>query len=137
MDTARQAALVQQAFLEIEQLFDNYDFYGQIESARPMLVQHRDTLAKLNKAFRPTGRQDVRWVDDLVAVYKEFGGQALDCNIYRRMKQLRQGEGRSWPPNARNAIRQVRQAHNVESRQYRGGPDLFRIVRPGLWRLKK
>jgi hypothetical protein len=49
-------------------------------------------------------------VDDLVAVYRELGGQAFDSVVYRRMKQLRQGDGRSWPPNAHSAIRQTRQS---------------------------
>jgi hypothetical protein len=142
MDTARQAMLAQQAFLEIEQLFNNYDFGGQIESALPLLHRHRRTLATLRNALQPVQgatqtSSDERWVDDLAAVYGEFGGQALDSVIYRRMKQLRQSEGRSWPPSAHSAIRQTRQTHNFESPQYRGGPDLFRMVRPGLWRLKR
>jgi hypothetical protein len=78
-----------------------------------------------------------RWIDDLVAVYTELGGQSLDFVMYRRMEQLRKSEGRSWPPSAHYLIRQTRQAHNVESPEYRGGPDLFRMVRRGLWRLKE
>ena len=92
----------------------------------------RDALQPLRGAKPDSDR----WVDDLVAVYREFGGEALDSVIYRRMKQLRQSEGRSWPPRAHEAIRQTRQAHNAEARRYRGGSDLFRMVRPGLWRLK-
>jgi hypothetical protein len=77
-----------------------------------------------------------RWVDDLVTTYKQFGGQASHVLVYRNMKELRRAAGRSWPPKAREAIRQTLQAHNAESLQYRGGLDLFRIIRPGLWRLK-
>jgi hypothetical protein len=140
-DTSQQM-LAQQAFLEIEQLFSDYDFYGQIESALPLLCRHRRTVATLRNALLPTNgasqvSYDNRWVDDLVAVYKELGGQALDSVVYRRMKQLRQSEGRSWPTNAESVIRQVRQAHNIKSRQYKNGRDLFRMVQRGLWRLKE
>jgi hypothetical protein len=97
----------------------------------------RQALLKIEPVRGTTQpRADERWVDDLVTVYGEFGGQALDSDIYRRMKQVRQSEGRSWPPSAHSAIRQTRQAHNFESPQYRGGHDLFRMVRPGLWRLR-
>ncbi len=139
--SSKQVDLVRLAFAEIEQLFSNYDFFGQIESARPLLSRHRRTLAKLNNALR-SGHEatqrasDERWLDDLVTVYREFGGQALDADIYRRMRQLRQGAGRSWPRHARSVIRQTRKAHNVESSQYRGAPDFFRMVHRGLWRLK-
>ena len=135
----RQAMLAEQAFLEIEKLFNNYDFCCTIEIASPLLRQHRRTLAKLRSASQPMRAAKPasdRWVDGLVAVYREFGGQALDSVIYRRIKQLRQSEGRSWPHNAHETIRQTRQAHNVESPQYRGGSDFFRMVRPGLWQLR-
>jgi hypothetical protein len=135
----QQAMLAEQAFLEVEELFNNYDFCGTIEIALPLLRRHRRTLATLRNALQPVRAAKPAsdgWADDLVAVYSEFGGQASDPAIYRRMKQLRQSEGRSWPPSAHSVIRQTRQAHNVEAPQYRGGSDLFRMVRPGLWRLK-
>jgi hypothetical protein len=142
MDMTRQAILAQQALSEIEQLLNNYDLGGQIEAALPLLLRQRRTLTTLRNALQTaprttSPRADERWVDDLVAVYGELGGQAFDSVVYRRMKQLRQKDGRSWPPSAHSAIRQTRQAHNAESRQYRDAADLFRMVRPGLWRLKE
>ena len=141
MDTMRQAILAQQALSQIEELLEDYDLGGQIESALPLLLRQRCTLTTLRNELQTAPRTtepcpDERWVDDLVIVYGELGGQALDFVVYREMKQLRQRNGRSWPPSAHNAIRQTRQAHNSESPQYRGGADLFRMARPGLWRLK-
>ena len=49
----RQAMLAEQAFLEIEKLFNNYDFCCTIEIALPLLRQHRRTLAKLRSASQP------------------------------------------------------------------------------------
>ena len=142
MDITRPAMLADQALSQIELLLNNYDLGGQIESALPLLLRQRCTLTTLRNALQTAPGttktwSDERWVDDLVAVYNELGRQALDHVVYQRMKQLRQREGRTWPPNAHSAIRQTRQAHNVESPQYRGGPDLFRMVRPGHWRLKE
>jgi hypothetical protein len=142
MDTTQQASLAQQALSQIEQLLNNYDLDGQIKSALPLLLRQRGTLTTLRNALQAAPRMvkpraNERWVDDLVAVYRQLGGQAFDPVVYRRMKQFRQSDGRSWPPNAHSAIRQTRQAHNAEALQYRGGTDLFRMVRPGLWRLKE
>lgn len=142
MDITRPAMLADQALSQIKLLLNNYDLGGQIESALPLLLRQRRTLVTLRNALQPAGRLnegrlDERWVDDLVAVYKELGGPAPDSVVYQGMERLRRREGRSWPPNAKSAIRQTRQAHNVESPQYRGGADLFRMVRPGLWRLKE
>jgi hypothetical protein len=77
-----------------------------------------------------------RWADDLVSVYKQLGGPVPHSSVYRNMRELRRRAGRSWPPKAYETIRQTLQAHNAESSQYRGGTDLFRMVRRGLWRLK-
>lgn len=142
MDANRQAVLANQALSEVEHLLNNYDLAGQIETALPLLQRQRRTLATLCNALQTTPRTtqpqaDERWVDDLVTVYRELGGCGLDSGVYRRMKQLRQSSGRSWPTNAHSAIRQTRQAHDAESPQYRGGADLFRIVRRGQWRLKQ
>jgi hypothetical protein len=79
---------------------------------------------------------DERWVDDLVAVYSQLGGKAAHSAVYRKMKETRLAAGRSWPDHGEEAIRQTLQAHCAESPQYRGGADLFRMVRRGLWELK-
>ena len=79
---------------------------------------------------------DERWADDIKAAYQQLGGRAWHSAVYRAVKDIRTAAGRSWPPNARSTIRQTLQAHNAESPQYRGGDDLFRMVRPSLWRLK-
>jgi hypothetical protein len=140
-DTGQQLLLARQAVMEIEELLRDYDSFAQIEIALPLLRRHHRTLGTLRNALLPVPASKVssdnRWVDDLVAVYKELRGQAPDSVVYRRMKQLRQNEGRSWPTNARSVIRQVRQAHNIESPQYKGGLDLFRMVQRGLWRVKE
>jgi hypothetical protein len=141
MSITNETALLERAISEIERLLSNYDFCGQIESALPLLRQHHHTLTTLGNALLPSGRTtDIRaykrWVDDLVVAYQKLGGQAPDSDVYRVMKHLRQSEGRSWPRRAKAAIRRTRQAHNVESLQYRGGADLFRMLQPGHWRLK-
>lgn len=79
---------------------------------------------------------DERWADDVTMAYRQLGGQAWHPAVYRTVKDIRTAAGRSWPPNARSTIRQTLQAYNAESPQYRRGDDLFRMVRPGLWRLK-
>ena len=78
-----------------------------------------------------------RWVDDLVTTYMQLGGTAHHSAVYRKMRQLRITAGRSWPENAEEATRQTLQAYCAESRQYRGGSDLFRMIRRGFWGLKQ
>jgi hypothetical protein len=141
MDTAGQVALADQALLEIDQLLNNYDLGGQLESVLPLLRRHRRTLTMLCNppqlglpAEEPSDGE--RWVDDIVTVFMQHGGQAPHPVVYRTLEQLRTAAGRSWPLNARSAIREQLQAHNAESPQYRSGADLFRVVQPGLWRLK-
>jgi hypothetical protein len=136
MDNPRQELLVESALAEVDQLLNNFDPGGQIESAT--LLQHRRTLLRLRNTSNElaiAGEAD-RWADDLVAVYKQLGGRAFHSTVYQTARNLRQTAGRSWPTRAHEAIRQTLQAHNIESPQYRGGADLFRQVRPGLWRLK-
>ena len=141
MNTDQQAKLTHQAFVEIEQLFDNYDFGGQIESALPLLNRHRQTLATLYSILQPVRgaqqpRHDERWVDDLVATYRQLGGKAVHSAVYQHMKKTRLVAGRSWPEHGEEAIRQTLQAYCAESPQYSGGADLFRMVCRGLWGLK-
>jgi hypothetical protein len=141
MDNPRQEILVESALAEIDQLLNNFDPGGQIESAMPLLLRHRRTLLRLKSTSKrsigmATARETDRWADDLVAVYKQLGGRAFHFEVYRNTRILRQVAGRSWPTTAHETIRQTLQAHNVESPQYQGGADLFRQVRPGLWRLK-
>jgi hypothetical protein len=89
-----------------------------------------------NALTESTIGEEERWADDLVVVYERLGGQASHSAVYREVRKLRLAAGRSWPPNAHEAIRQTLQAHNADSPQYRGGADLFSMVRPGLWFLK-
>lgn len=79
---------------------------------------------------------DERWADDVETAYSQHGGRARHSAIYRTVQEIRTAAGRSWPSKARETIRQTLQAHNAMSPQYRGGDDLFRMVRRGLWRLK-
>jgi hypothetical protein len=134
-------ALVECALSEIDQLLNNFDPGGQMESAMTLLLQHRRTLLRIRNTSRRSielaivGETD-RWAGDLVAAYKQLGGRAFHSTVYRTARILRQRAGRSWPTKAHETIRQTLQAHNIQSPQYRGGADLFRQVRPGLWRLK-
>ena len=134
MSRVQEAALAERALSNVDQLLNNYDLGGQIESALPLLHRHRCTL--VTRGGKAAENADERWVDDLVTTYRQLGSQAPHMLIYRKMKELRVTEGRSWPEHAEEAIRQTVQAYCAESPQYRGGPDLFRMVRRGLWRLK-
>jgi hypothetical protein len=142
MLAAQQLALAERALEEIEQLLNKFDLGGQIKSVLPLLLRHRCTLVELCNAPRPSHharqqRDDETWANDLVSVYQQLGGQAPHSLVYRKMKEARMAAGRSWPGHAEELIRQTLQAHNAESPQYRDGLDLFRMVRPGLWRLKE
>lgn len=141
MFTARQEKLLNQAISEIDQLLNSFDPVGQIEVALPFYRKHRHTLIKLrNSSCTPPMKgllhDSERWRDDICAVFRAHGGQAPHPVLYREVERLRKAAGRSWPPNAHETIRQTLQAYNTQSSQYRDGPDLFRMVRRGLWRLK-
>jgi hypothetical protein len=141
MVNPRHDALVECALSEIDQLLNNFDLGGQIESTLPLLLPHHRTLLLLRnmskRSVKPaSGCDNDRWADDLVSVYKQLGGLVPHYAVYRNMRELRQTARRSWPPKVHETIRQTLQAHNAESPQYRGEADLFRMVPPGLWRLK-
>ena len=142
MPTKQSATIAKRAIFDIDHLLNSYDHGAQIESALPLLLRHRRTLALLcgdpSVVFKLPRIElaDERWVDDLVTTYKQLGGKAPHLLVYRGMEKLRRVAGRSWPFNAHEAIRQTLQAHNAESPQYHGGDDLFRMVRRGLWRLR-
>lgn len=140
MDSIRQDLLVEFALSEIDQLLNKFDHCGQIESVLPLLLQHRRTLARLRHALLSSDTTQEpdheRWLDDLLTTYRQLGGQVPHATVYRKMKELRTKAGRSWPEHAEEIIRQTLQAHNAESPQYHDGLDLFRMVRPGLWRLR-
>ncbi len=137
-----QTMLAMRAIADIDRLLNNYDHGGQIETALPLLHQHRCTLVRLRDSLDDPGGEvvsehdDECWADDLVTTYKQLRGKASHTFVYRRMKDLRTAAGRSWPSHAEEAIRQTLQAHCAESPQYRGARDLFRMIRPGLRGLK-
>lgn len=142
MLTAQQLTLAECALSEIEQLLNTSDLDGSIESVLPLLIRHRRTLVELRDASQSaraatTRSDDKRWRDDIETVLRKYGGQAPHRLLYRKVKELRQATGRTWPRSAHSRIRQTLQSYNAESRQYRGGTDLFRVVRQGLWRLKE
>lgn len=138
----QESALAERALSNIDQLLNNFDHGGQIESALPLLLRHRRTLVQLRDVLRSTPSGTAAeydgecWVDDLVTAYRQLGGKAAHPLIYRKVKELRTAVGRSWPEHAEEAIRQTLQAHCIESPQYRGGSDLFRMICPGSWCLK-
>jgi hypothetical protein len=140
---SEEAALAGRALDEIDDLLNNYDDWTQIRIMLPLLHRHRKTLVKLQHAYsRPTRAipsepVDDRWVDDLVATYKQLGGQAEHSVVYRNMRELRQAAGRSWPSHAEEAIRQTLQAYCADAQRYRGGPNLFHMLRRGVWGLRE
>jgi hypothetical protein len=111
--------LAERALADIDQLLNNFDHGAQIETALPLLRTHRRTLAQLQGIIDESGRTTAtldshpRWVDDLVLVYGQFGGQATDRLIYKAMEELRRQERRSWPRRAREATRQTRRVAAV------------------------
>jgi len=138
----RTQTLAELALADIDQLLNKFDPGGQIESALPLLHHHRRTLVQLHEALVCSTNETLQdrdcecWADDLVVTYEQLHGQAPHAVVYRKMEELRKSAGRSWPKHAEELIRQTLQAHCAESSQYRGGPDLFRMIRPGLWGLK-
>jgi len=131
MLSTQQHALAERALSEIDQLLNNFDLGGQIESALPLLLRHRRTLTELRNpslsavtATKP--RDDERWADDIVTVFRDFSGQVRHAVLYRKMEELRKAAGRSWPENAEETIRATLQDH----------PDQFRMIHRGLWGLR-
>jgi hypothetical protein len=75
-----------------------------------------------------------RWVDDVVEVYKN--GAAPNKEVVGAVMRLRKEAGRSWPPHAASVIACVRTTHCAMAPRSFVGPDLFRPVRRGVWKLK-
>ena len=103
MSTPEHLTLATRAIADIDQLLYGYDHGGQIESALPLLHQHRRTLVRLRDNLRDpseggtTKPDDEQWAEDLVTTYAQLGGVALHHSVYRKMKNLRTAAGRSWP----------------------------------------
>ena len=57
MLVTKEAALAQRAIAEIEQLLYNYDHWGQIESALPLIHQHHRTLKALGHAVLSSAKE--------------------------------------------------------------------------------
>jgi hypothetical protein len=138
MHAAHQMTLAKRALADIDQILNNFDHGGTIETTLPLLQRVRRMLEKWRATpdDRTPKHNDATWAADLVTVFTKFSGQCPHPRLYREVKELRIGTGRSWPKKARSVIRQTLQAHNRESKQYQGGDDLFRMVCPGLWRLR-
>jgi hypothetical protein len=75
------------------------------------------------------------WTADLVTVLKT-GKEISLPSIYDKMEKLRKSKGRSWPKTATSTVRCTLQRHSREQEWYTGQEDLFRLVVPGVWRLK-
>jgi hypothetical protein len=78
----------------------------------------------------------IHWVDDVVSALRELGGQAPLYKIYRSVEIKRSGEGRKLPEKLEETIRRTIQDHSSDSRGRRG-PDLFKKVSRGVWRLRE
>ena len=92
MSTPEHLTLATRAIADIDQLLYGYDHGGQIESALPLLHQHRRTLVRLRDNLRDpseggtTKPDDEQWAEDLVTTYAQLGGVALHHSVYRKMK---------------------------------------------------
>jgi hypothetical protein len=109
------------------------DLEQRVKHAIEILNNVSDDLARLHSLGDDEG--SILWRDDIRAALNHLGGRASLDNIYREVKNRRRAGGRSWPEKAEAAIRETLQAHCTDSPQYEAGPDLFRHVGRGEWRL--
>lgn len=76
------------------------------------------------------------WAQDLVTVLSDGKEADLDT-IYDRMEKLRKKNKRSWPKTANSTVRCTLQRHSREHEWFAGKEDLFQMVIPGVWQLKR
>jgi len=86
-----------------------------------------------NEVLEESGSE---WALDLVTVLKDGKETDLD-EIYDRMKKLRKKNNKSWPKTATSTVRCTLQRHSREHEWFSGKEDLFRMIVPGVWQLKR
>lgn len=77
----------------------------------------------------------VRWVDDIVAVLRDFSGSATLTDIYDAVRIRRKREGRSLTREYKATVRRTLEDHSSDSANYRAA-DLFKLVDRGVWALR-
>ncbi|CAN7573639.1 HNH endonuclease [Neorhizobium sp. LjRoot104] len=77
------------------------------------------------------------WLDDLIAVYNELGGEGSYKEVYPLAQRRRLARGASWTPKAEASIRRTVEDHAKSSSNFRG-KEVFYSVQGhgrGIWGL--
>jgi hypothetical protein len=82
---------------------------------------------------------NITWRDDVFDALKILGGKSDLGRIYKEVEGIRKATGRSVPPTLDAVVRRTLEDHSSDSRNYRGGPDLFYMPEghgAGVWALR-
>jgi hypothetical protein len=82
---------------------------------------------------------DGTWRDDVRCALELLSGKASLFRIYREVEAIRKAAGRSLPESLEAVVRRTLEDHSSDSQAYRGGPDLFYMVKgkgAGVWGLR-
>ena len=94
---------------------------------------------KRSKVEHNTKGKRVLWRDDIVDALRRLGGEADLHEIYRKVTDIRQKEGRSLPPSVDAVIRRELENNSSDSESFTGHRNLFRSVNGiggGRWALR-
>ena len=94
---------------------------------------------KWSKVESNTKGKRVLWRDDIVDALRRLGGEADLHEIYRKVTDIRQKEGRSLPPSVDAVIRRELENNSSDSESFTGHRNLFRSVNGiggGRWALR-
>ena len=106
-----------------------------------------ETIARLflDEEEVPNDREKERlkeggWCHDLYETLEQLGGWASLHDIYKNAIERRRNAGRSVTRESEATIRRTLEDHSSDSKNYRGGPDVFYMlegVGKGVWALRK
>ena len=84
------------------------------------------------------GIKEGSWLDDLVAIYNEVGGEAPYSLVYRLAEKRRKERGASWTKHARASIRRTVEDNAVSSANFRGRAVFYSVNGhgSGVWALQ-
>lgn len=71
--------------------------------------------------------RDGSWLDDLVNIYSDLGGQADYSEVYELARVRRLARGATWTPQSPATIRRTVEDHAKSSSNYRGDPVFYSV----------
>ena len=99
----------------------------------------KSVASKFSKSEVTTKGKKVLWRDDIVDALDRLGGEADLHEIYKKVTDIRQKEGRSLPPSVDAVIRRELENNSSDSESFTGHRNLFRSVNGiggGRWALR-